>query len=66
MINFINIEIKKPRSPRARIPSAEILAVDSNSFRVGFFNTCQTLLHLIKNDFAGVIIFIKKVCMGGF
>lgn len=49
---LIIIEIRNPRTPNIPIPIAETFAVSSNSFFVGFFKTCQTLLHFRKNDFA--------------
>lgn len=63
---FIIIEIKKPITPNAKIPRAETLAIVSNSFLVGFFKTCQTLLHFKKNDFVEVVNFIKEKSAGGF
>jgi len=63
---FIIIEIKNPRIPNAKIPRAETLAIVSNSFLVGFFKTCQTLLHFRKNDFVDVANFIKEKCGKGF
>ena len=66
MNNFIIIEIRNPRTPNAKIPRAETFAIVSNSFLVGFFKTCQTLLHFKKNDFAGIINFIKEKCREGF
>ena len=35
--------MKNPRVPSRRIPIAEILETDSNSFLEGFFKTSQTL-----------------------
>ncbi len=63
---FIIIEIKKPITPNAKIPRAETLAIVSNSFLVGFFKTCQTLLHFKKNDFVEAANFIKEKSAGGF
>lgn len=59
---FIIIEIKNPRNPNIKIPTAETFAIISNSFFEGFFNASQTLLHLTINDFIAVnIFFIKKI-----
>lgn len=44
-------EIRNPNAPRTKIPIAETFATVSNSFLEGFFKTCQTRLHLTKNDF---------------
>ncbi len=63
---FITIEIKKPITPKAKIPKAETLAIVSNSFLVGFFKTYQTLLHFKKNDFVGVQSSIEKRRVRGF
>jgi len=51
------MEIKNPNTPNARIPTAETLAICSNSCLDGFFRECQTRLHLTKNDFVFVISF---------
>jgi len=58
---FITIEIKNPRTPNAKIPSAETLAIVSNSFLDGFFKTCHTLLHFKKNDFVLVANFFTMI-----
>jgi len=63
---FITIEIKKPITPKAKIPKAETLAIVSNSFLVGFFKTYQTLLHFRKNDFVEFINFMKEKSVEGF
>ena len=57
---FITIEIKKPITPKAKIPKAETLAIVLNSFLVGLFKTYQTLLHFRKNDFVEFINFMKE------
>ena len=51
---FITIEMKNPKSPRIAIPIAETFAIVSYSFLEGFFKECQTLVHLIKNDFVDI------------
>ena len=59
---FIIIEIKKPRNPKIKIPTAETFAIISNSFFDGFFKTDHTLLHLTIKDFIDVnIFFMKKI-----
>jgi len=55
----MTIETRNPIRPNARIPIAEIFEICSNSFREGFAKTCQTLLHLKKNDFIDCNAFIK-------
>jgi hypothetical protein len=45
------IEIKNPKNPKIAIPIAETLVIVLNSTFDGFFNTSQTLLHFVKNDF---------------
>ncbi len=51
-------DIRNPKTPIIKIPIAETLDVNSNSFLVGFFKTNQTRLHLIKNDFVDSQSFI--------
>jgi len=58
---FIAIEIKNPNVPKMKTPIAETFAMVSNSFLEGFFNTDQTLLHLIVNDFNFVSISLIKL-----
>ena len=45
------MEIKNPINPKTKIPIAETLITVSSSCFVGFFKTCQTLLHFNVNDF---------------
>ena len=47
---MIIIDIKNPRTPNIKIPTAETFEIVSNSFLVGFFKICQTLLDLMAND----------------
>lgn len=53
--------IKNPKRPNIPIPIAETLAVNSNSFLVGFFKTCHTLLHFNKNDFVLSNIVLSEI-----
>jgi hypothetical protein len=55
-----------PKIPSARMPMAETFVMVSNSFLVGFFNTCHTLSHLMKKDFADVVSFMIKERGRGF
>ena len=50
------IEIKKPITPKAATPIAEIFETVRNSSLVGFLSECQTLLHLMKNIFTDSVI----------
>ena len=43
------------------IPIPETFAIVSNSFLEGFFNTDQTLLHLIANAFVELNIFFIMI-----
>lgn len=50
-------EIVKPKSPKMPIPAAETFAIVSNSFRVGFFKTFQTLTHFLVKSLTNEIAF---------
>lgn len=56
---FIIIEIKNPKIPIIKIPTAETFATFKKSSREGFFKTIQTLLHFSINDFNDSKIFIE-------
>lgn len=57
----IIIEIINPKSPKIPMPIAETFAVSWNSFLVGFFKTCHTLLHFNKNDFVFSNILLTNI-----
>jgi len=59
MNNFIIIEIKKPKTPIIKIPTAETFATLRNSSFEGFFRTIQTRLHFPKKDFIDSNIFMN-------
>lgn len=55
---FMIIEIKNPKDPIIKIPTAETFATFKKSSREGFFRTIHTLLHFSIKDFNEVKIFI--------
>ena len=54
---FIMTDMRKPRSPIAKIPMMDIFAVALNSEEDGFLRICHTLTHCLKNEFILSIIY---------
>lgn len=53
-------------TPKTKMLIAEIFEDEVNSSFVGFFKTCHTRLHLMKNELREVKIFIKYEEIRGF